>query len=187
MFFGRQQWGQFGVKVFHSRGNHIHSVWVQCPGMEGAEAIVIVQSWLNPAPVNPIWSGFSSRFHIFVHVAGISPPSDVPAGFDLSTVEEQEDGQFCVYKELTIESIEKTPVQQCVHRWRKSRDSLNIKWITNNRVVSLTSRVKAFWFFLRGMIRSRASKGTDCWWKDSAGKLPNTFFWHTSKIKLLYL
>ena len=59
-----------------------------------------------------------------VCVAGISPPSDVPAGFDLSTVEEQEDGQFCVYKELTIESIEKTPVQQCVHRWRKRRLTL---------------------------------------------------------------
>ena len=48
-----------------------------------------------------------------VCVAGISPPSDVLARFDLSTVEE-----------LTIESIEKTPVQQCVHRWRKRRLTL---------------------------------------------------------------
>jgi hypothetical protein len=30
---GRQQWGQFGVAVFYSRANHIHSVWVRCPGM----------------------------------------------------------------------------------------------------------------------------------------------------------
>ena len=30
---GRQQWGQFGVAVFYSRANHIHTVWVRCPGM----------------------------------------------------------------------------------------------------------------------------------------------------------
>ena len=30
---GRQQWGQFGVAVFYSRANHIHRVWVRCPGM----------------------------------------------------------------------------------------------------------------------------------------------------------
>ena len=30
---GRQQWGQFGVAVFYSGANHIHSVWVRCPGM----------------------------------------------------------------------------------------------------------------------------------------------------------
>ena len=30
---GRQQWGQFGVAVFYSRANHIHSVWVRWPGM----------------------------------------------------------------------------------------------------------------------------------------------------------
>ena len=32
--FGRQQWGQFGVAVFYSRANHIHNVWVRCPGMQ---------------------------------------------------------------------------------------------------------------------------------------------------------
>ena len=32
-------------------------------------------------------------------------------------VEPQEDGQFCVFKTLPIESIEKTAVQQCVHRF----------------------------------------------------------------------
>ena len=32
---GRQQWGQFGVAVFYSRANHIHRVWVRCPGMPG--------------------------------------------------------------------------------------------------------------------------------------------------------
>jgi len=47
---------------------------------------------------------------------GIRPPTDVPDGFDLSTVEPQENGQFCVFKTLPIESIEKTAVQQCVHR-----------------------------------------------------------------------
>ena len=30
---GRQQWGQCGVAVFYSWANHIHSVWVRCPGM----------------------------------------------------------------------------------------------------------------------------------------------------------
>ena len=30
---GRQQWGQFGVAVYYSRANNIHSVWVRCPGM----------------------------------------------------------------------------------------------------------------------------------------------------------
>ena len=28
----------------------------------------------------------------------------------------QEDGQFCVFKRLTLEGIEKIPVQQCVHK-----------------------------------------------------------------------
>ena len=43
-------------------------------------------------------------------------PADVPEGFDLSSVEPQEDGQFCVFKRLTLEGIEKIPVQQCVHK-----------------------------------------------------------------------
>merc|ERR1711936_1388613 len=47
---------------------------------------------------------------------GVQPPADLPAGFDLSTVEAQEDGQFCVFKKLSLEGIEKIPVQQCVHR-----------------------------------------------------------------------
>ena len=47
---------------------------------------------------------------------GVQPPADIPAGFDLSTVEEQEDGQFCVFKKLSLEGIEKIPVQQCVHK-----------------------------------------------------------------------
>ena len=47
---------------------------------------------------------------------GVRPPTDVPEGFDLSTVEAQDDGQFCVFKTIPIESIEKTAVQQCVHR-----------------------------------------------------------------------
>ena len=34
---------------------------------------------------------------------GVVPPADVPEGFDLSTVEPQEDGQFCVFKKLSIE------------------------------------------------------------------------------------
>ena len=34
---------------------------------------------------------------------GVLPPADVPEGFDLSTVEPQEDGQFCVFKKLSIE------------------------------------------------------------------------------------
>ena len=48
--------------------------------------------------------------------AGVEPPADLPAGFDLSTVEEQEDGQFCVFKKLSLEGLEKIPVQQCVHK-----------------------------------------------------------------------
>ena len=47
---------------------------------------------------------------------GLQPPSDLPDGFDLSTVEEQEDGQFCVFKKLSLEGLEKIPVQQCVHK-----------------------------------------------------------------------
>merc|ERR1719431_1240546 len=45
-------------------------------------------------------------------------PADgiIPEGFDLSTAEEQDDGQFCVYKTIPIEGIEKMPVQQCVHK-----------------------------------------------------------------------
>ena len=35
----------------------------------------------------------------------------------LLKVEPQENGQFCVFKTLPIESIEKTAVQQCVHRF----------------------------------------------------------------------
>ena len=47
---------------------------------------------------------------------GTQMPADVPEGFDLSSVEPQEDGQFCVFKRLTLEGIEKIPVQQCVHK-----------------------------------------------------------------------
>merc|ERR1711953_24293 len=47
---------------------------------------------------------------------GVQPPADLPEGFDLSTVEAQEDGQFCVFKKLSLEGIEKIPVQQCVHK-----------------------------------------------------------------------
>ena len=47
---------------------------------------------------------------------GVQPPADLPEGFDLSTVEAQDDGQFCVFKKLSLEGIEKIPVQQCVHK-----------------------------------------------------------------------
>ena len=36
---------------------------------------------------------------------GIVPPADIPEGFDLSTVEPQEDGQFCVFKTIPIEGL----------------------------------------------------------------------------------
>ena len=35
------------------------------------------------------------------------PVLEVPPGFDLSTAERQEDGQFCVYKRLSLEGIKK--------------------------------------------------------------------------------
>ena len=47
---------------------------------------------------------------------GMTLPTDIPEGFDLSSVEPQEDGQFCVFKKLSLEGIEKIPVQQCVHK-----------------------------------------------------------------------
>lgn len=34
---------------------------------------------------------------------GQRPRLEVPEGFDLSTAEKQEDGQFCVYKKLSLE------------------------------------------------------------------------------------
>ena len=49
---------------------------------------------------------------------GMTLPADIPEGFDLSTVEPGDDGQFCVFKKLTLEGIEKIPVQQCVHKVR---------------------------------------------------------------------
>ena len=50
---------------------------------------------------------------------GMTLPTDIPEGFDLSSVEPQEDGQFCVFKKLSVEGIEKIPVQQCVHKVNK--------------------------------------------------------------------
>jgi len=47
---------------------------------------------------------------------GMRMPEVIPEGFDLSSVEPQEDGQFCVFKKLSLEGIEKIPVQQCVHK-----------------------------------------------------------------------
>ena len=47
---------------------------------------------------------------------GTRMPTDIPEGFDLSSVEPQDDGQFCVFKKITLEGIEKIPVQQCVHK-----------------------------------------------------------------------
>ena len=47
---------------------------------------------------------------------GMRMPADIPEGFDLSSVEPQDDGQFCVFKKITLEGIEKIPVQQCVHK-----------------------------------------------------------------------
>ena len=47
---------------------------------------------------------------------GMRLPGDIPEGFDLSSVEPQEDGQFCVFKKIELEGIEKIPVQQCVHK-----------------------------------------------------------------------
>ena len=47
---------------------------------------------------------------------GTRMPADIPEGFDLSSVEPQDDGQFCVFKKITLEGIEKIPVQQCVHK-----------------------------------------------------------------------
>ena len=65
------------------------------------------------------------------------PRLQLPQGFDPSTTEQQEDGQFCVFKKLSLEGlsvwrglewrvpqcilsyivgIEKVPVQQCVHK-----------------------------------------------------------------------
>merc|ERR1712168_371888 len=47
---------------------------------------------------------------------GIVPPADIPEGFDPASLEAQDDGQFCVYKTIPVEGIEKIPVQRCVHR-----------------------------------------------------------------------
>merc|ERR550532_1152754 len=47
---------------------------------------------------------------------GMRLPADIPEGFDLSSVEPQDDGQFCVFKKITLDGIEKIPVQQCVHK-----------------------------------------------------------------------
>ena len=60
------------------------------------------------------------------------PHLQLPQGFDPGTAEEQEDGQLCVFKKLSLEGlsvcpameryivilsgIEKVPVQQCIHR-----------------------------------------------------------------------
>ena len=55
-------------------------------------------------------------------------PEVIPEGFDLSSVEPQEDGQFCVFKKLSLEGIEKIPVQQCVHKVK-----IDLHKITNKR------------------------------------------------------
>ena len=34
---------------------------------------------------------------------GVVPPADIPEGFDPSTLEPQDDGQFCVYKTIPVE------------------------------------------------------------------------------------
>ena len=39
------------------------------------------------------------------NLGGDRPVLDVPDGFDLSSAERQEDGQFCVYKKLSLEGI----------------------------------------------------------------------------------
>ena len=36
---------------------------------------------------------------------GIVPPADIPEGFDPSTLEPQEDGQFCVFKTIPVEGL----------------------------------------------------------------------------------
>ena len=46
----------------------------------------------------------------------LRPHLQLPQGFDMSTGQQQEDGQFCVFKKLSLEGIEKVPVQQCIHR-----------------------------------------------------------------------
>ena len=42
------------------------------------------------------------------------PILEVPSGFDLSTAERQEDGQFCVYKRLSLEGKNQMNKIQCV-------------------------------------------------------------------------
>ena len=61
------------------------------------------------------------------------PRLQLPQGFDPSSAQQQEDGQLCVFKKLSLEGlccvrsppvhyqsilsgIEKVPVQQCIHR-----------------------------------------------------------------------
>ena len=34
---------------------------------------------------------------------GVVPPADIPEGFDPSSLEAQDDGQFCVYKTIPVE------------------------------------------------------------------------------------
>ena len=36
---------------------------------------------------------------------GVVPPTDLPEGFDPSTLEQQDDGQFCVYKTIPVEGL----------------------------------------------------------------------------------
>ena len=48
--------------------------------------------------------------------AGQRPRLEVPEGFDLSTAERQEDGQFCVYKKLSLEgkcTSHEHPIMNC--------------------------------------------------------------------------
>ena len=36
---------------------------------------------------------------------GIRPPADIPEGFDPSSLEPQDDGQFCVFKTIPVEGL----------------------------------------------------------------------------------
>jgi len=69
----------------------------------------------NLNPINPNQHSLNGNQEL---PDGVPRPADgiIPDGFDLTTAEEQDDGQFCVYKTITLEGIEKMPVQQCVHR-----------------------------------------------------------------------
>ena len=49
------------------------------------------------------------------NLGGGRPVLDVPDGFDLSSAERQEDGQFCVYKKLSLEGISYSSIEVFHH------------------------------------------------------------------------